>query len=129
LVVLRSHKTNSKLVTVVPLSTTRPEPVEVHHYQLLQNPLPESRKDEVWAKCDLVAVVSTERLDLIRTGRKLPDGRRQYVSLKIGVEQFEAIRRGVIFALGLGSLVTAPLPVDSPRTGLDEPVSPVSEQA
>lgn len=94
-VVLASHKRNSKLVAVVPLSTTRPEPVEEHHYRLLQNPLPDPSVTEVWAKCDMVAVVSTERLELIRTGRKLPNGKREYLTAKIGQEQFDEIRRGV----------------------------------
>jgi uncharacterized protein YifN (PemK superfamily) len=103
-VVLAAHKRNSKLVAVVPLSTTRPDPVEEHHYRLLQNPLPGLSAAEVWAKCDMVAVVSTERLDLIRTGRRLPNGRREYLAPKIGQEQFDEIRRGVAFALGLTRL-------------------------
>ena len=40
-VVLAVHKRNSRLVAVVPLSTTRPDPVEAHHHRLLQNPLPD----------------------------------------------------------------------------------------
>jgi len=106
-VVISAHKRNSKLVAVVPLSTTKPDPIETHHYQLLQNPLPHLPAAEVWAKCDMVAVVSTARLDLIRTGRRLADGRREYVTGKIGAEQFEAIRKAVISGLGLGSLLEA----------------------
>jgi uncharacterized protein YifN (PemK superfamily) len=103
-VVLKAHKTNSKLVVVVPLSTTRPNPVENHHYRLLQNPLLSADgASEVWAKCDIVAVVSTERLDLMRSGRGRPDGKREYLNLQIGPEQFEAIRQCVIAGLGLGT--------------------------
>ena len=104
-VVLSTHKRNRKLVAVVPLSTTAPDPVESHHHRLLQNPLPNEKATEVWAKCDMVAVVSIERLDLIRTGRRLPDGRREYITPKIGAEQFDAIRSAVISGLGLGSLL------------------------
>ena len=104
-VVLSAHKRNSKLVAVVPLSTTAPDPVEAHHYRLLQNPLLNEKEAEVWAKCDMVAVVSIARLDLIRTGRRLPDGRREYITPKIGAEQFDAIRRAVISGLGLGALL------------------------
>ena len=107
-VVLAVHKRNSKLVAVVPLSTTRPDPVEAHHHRLLQNPLPDNKVGEVWAKCDMVAVVSIVRLELVRTGRRLPDGRREYLLPKIGLDQFEAIRKGVVSALGLGSLFGAP---------------------
>lgn len=107
-VVLSTHKRNPKLVAVVPLSTTAPNPVESHHHRLLQNPLPNEQGAEVWAKCDMVAVVSTERLDLIRTGRRHPDGRREYITPKIGADQFDAIRRAVISGLGLGSLLEIP---------------------
>jgi uncharacterized protein YifN (PemK superfamily) len=103
-VVLAAHKRNAKLVAVVPLSTTRPNPVEEHHFQLLQNPLVDSVTKEVWAKCDMVAVVSTKRLELIRTGRRLSNGKREYVTSRIGQEQFDEIRKGVALALGLTSL-------------------------
>jgi uncharacterized protein YifN (PemK superfamily) len=103
-VVLAAHKRNAKLVAVVPLSTTRPDPVEEHHFQLLQNPLVDSAMKEVWAKCDMVAVVSTQRLDLVRTGRRLSNGQREYVTSKIGREQFDEIRKGVALALGLTSV-------------------------
>lgn len=105
-VVLKAHKTHSKLVVVVPLSTTRPNPVERHHYRLLHNPLATSAAIEVWAKCDIVAVVSTERLDLIPSGRRRPDGRREYLNLQISQEQFDAIRQCVIAGLGLGTTLS-----------------------
>lgn len=103
-VVLASHRRNARLVAVVPLSTTRPEPIEEHHFRLRQNPLPEASAAEVWAKCDMVTVVSTERLDLVRTGRRLPGGKREYLVVRIGQDQFDEIRRGVASALGLTSL-------------------------
>lgn len=108
-IVLASHKTNSKLVAVVPLSTTVPGRQEPHHYKLLQNPVPNSH-GEVWAKCDMVAVVSTARLELIRTGRRRADGKREYLNTKIGQEQFDEIRLGVAHALGLISLFEKPKP-------------------
>lgn len=76
-------------------------------YRLLQNPLPHSTAPEVWAKCDMVAVVSIDRLDLVRTPRGA-NGTRQYLSLSIGADQFEAIRRGVVQALGLSSVIIPP---------------------
>ena len=109
-VVLASHKQNSKLVAVVPLSTTAPNVVEAHHHRLKQNPLPDSPANlEVWAKCDMLAVVSIERLDMVRTSRG-PDGKRRYLTLQIGRDQFDAIRRGVVSALGLASLFQPPNP-------------------
>lgn len=100
-IVLAAHKRNSRMVTVVPLSTTAPAVLETHHVKLLQNPLPGGDAVDVWAKCDMLAVVSTERLDLIRTGKRLQNGKREYVVPKIGHEQFDAVRKGVASALGL----------------------------
>ncbi len=102
-VVLAAHKRNSRLVTVVPLSTTAPDPVESHHYRLRQNPLPGASSATVWAKCDMLAVVSIERLDLVRTPRG-PDHRRRYLHLQLEQDEFDALRRGVASALGLLSL-------------------------
>ena len=107
-VVLAVHKRNSKLVTVVPLSTTAPNPIEAHHYRLKQNPIP-GEQAESWVKCDMLAVVSIERLDLVRTARG-PDGKRRYLTPQIGQDQFDAIRRGVASALGLISLFVPPVP-------------------
>ncbi len=113
-VVIAAHKRNSKLVTVVPLSTTAPDLVEAHHYRLKQNPLPDSSPSTVvWAKCDMLAVVSIERLDQYRTARG-SDHRRQYLKIQIGPEQFDEIRRGVASALGLISLFEPPKEAPGP---------------
>jgi uncharacterized protein YifN (PemK superfamily) len=39
-VVLARNRQNRQLVTVVPLSTTRPDPLGAQHHQLAQSPLP-----------------------------------------------------------------------------------------
>ncbi len=105
---LAAHKTNSKLVAVVPLSTTEPKRPEPYHCQLRQSPVPDSRGAPVWAKCDMVAVVSTARLDLIRLHRRRADGRREYMTNRLDSEQFDDIRRGVAHTLGLGMIVLDP---------------------
>ena len=59
-IVIRRHRTNKLLVTVVPLSTTAPQTVLAHHLQLeshLQGANP-----VCWAKCDIVATVSLDDL-------------------------------------------------------------------
>ncbi len=61
-IVLVAHKSNSRLVSVVPLSTTGPNRARPHHYQLRQNPQANEPGRVAWAKCDMVAVVSTMRL-------------------------------------------------------------------
>ncbi|OYQ17666.1 hypothetical protein B7L09_15190 [Pseudomonas mandelii] len=64
-VVIRKHKTNSLLVTVVPLSTTAPDRILDHHLEL-QSHL-QGASPVCWAKCDMVATVSLSRLDRIKS--------------------------------------------------------------
>jgi uncharacterized protein YifN (PemK superfamily) len=66
-VVIHSHKTNPKLVTIVPISATAPSSIEFYHYELNLNNeknieafLSDCKR---WFKCDLVYVVSIDRLD------------------------------------------------------------------
>ena len=95
-VVLAHNRRNSKLVTIVPLSTTQPTFVEEHHCKLSKNPLPGEPEDEVvWAKCDMIATVSLERLDRYRVSR------RQYVIPVVSDDDFKAIKVGVRKALQL----------------------------
>ena len=93
-VVIAKHKHNSGLVTVVPLSTTHPNPVAPYHHRLKENPLPDKPKDLVtWAKCDMVVTVSLARLDRYKVAK------REYVVPSIPAEELEAIRHCVGIAL------------------------------
>lgn len=97
-VVLRKHKHNSKLVTVVPLSTTAPEILDDHHIQL---PTQLAGASAVcWAKCDMVYTVSLARLDRCKV-RSRHGGGRQYVTFSLKAEEFAAVKIAVISALGL----------------------------
>ena len=110
-VILAKHKHNSRLVTVVPLSTTAPDKVEGHHHLLSSNPKPgESKDKQVWAKCDMVSTLSTERLELfsIRTRQG-----RTTVNAHVSDADFQAIKRAVCVALSLSDalvVVNAALP-------------------
>jgi len=97
-VVLAKHKHNSKLVTVVPLSTTAPLELEEHHHEMSENPLPD-KVEVCWAKCDMVYTVSLDRLD--RYKYRDAAGQRAYAAPSIGDEDFEAIRVAVMCALRL----------------------------
>jgi uncharacterized protein YifN (PemK superfamily) len=101
-VISPTHLKRPKLFTVVPLSTTAPDPVLKYHYKLIGNPVPGGEPVEVWAKCDLVATVSVERLDRVKLGR----GR--YEVGHISMEQVRAIRRAALVAIGVD--------LDDPRT-------------
>jgi uncharacterized protein YifN (PemK superfamily) len=94
-VISPNHMRRPGLVTVVPLSTTAPRPVCDYHHRLTGNPIPGDSATEVWAKCDLVATVSIERLDRIRLGR----GR--YEVGHVGMEQVRAMRRCAARSFGI----------------------------
>lgn len=65
-VVIWKHKTNARLVYVVPLSTTPPHTPALA-VELPCLPLPRPGQDQdtrIWVKCDMIYTVSTERLSL-----------------------------------------------------------------
>jgi mRNA interferase MazF len=92
------------LVTIVPLSTTAPEPVEPHHCQItLTVALPPPFDSlNMWAKCDMIATVSLARLDRFR--QRVAGGRRQYLSGQLSTAQLAVVRKSVLCGLGLSSL-------------------------
>ena len=93
-VISPSHMNRPGLQTVVPLSTTAPDPVEPYHYKLLKDPIPNSNV-EVWAKCDMVVTVSERRLDRFKIGRGM------YKTSVITPEELMAIRGCLKYALGI----------------------------
>ncbi len=103
-VVSPRSRSNDKLCTIVPLSTTEPKPIELHHHCLDSKSLPGKFADQkTWAKCDMINRVSLKRLDRVYLG-KTQNGKRQYISQTILQEDFQAIQRCILQALGLASL-------------------------
>jgi uncharacterized protein YifN (PemK superfamily) len=96
-VVIRKHKSNSMLLTVVPLSTTAPDRILDHHLEL-QSHL-QGASAVCWAKCDMVATVSLSRLDRIRSRDR--QGKRIYVISQLETDEFYAIKVAVRSALGV----------------------------
>lgn len=92
------------LVTIVPLSTTGPEPVESHHCPITLNATlpPPFDNPIMWAKCDMIATVSLARLDRFR--QRIAGGKRQYLSGQLSPIQLVAVRKAVLCGLGLSSL-------------------------
>lgn len=89
------------LCTVVPISLTEPK-FDVPYVVKLEfpEPLPAPFDSPVgWVKCDLVATVCFERLDLFRTGRD-QDGKRKYLTRKLSEDDFDRVRRGILCSLG-----------------------------
>jgi uncharacterized protein YifN (PemK superfamily) len=91
------------LLTVVPLSGTETNPPRAYHPKIdLGFELPHPFPAQVWwAKADMVASVSFQRLDLFRTERD-QDGKRKYLNnLKVPEDQFVLIQAAVKLAFGL----------------------------
>jgi len=67
-VVISPYQFNKRgICTVVPLSTTTPQSIEVFHYKISAgNYRFLSQFDDTWVKTDMLATVSLRRLDRIR---------------------------------------------------------------
>jgi uncharacterized protein YifN (PemK superfamily) len=96
-VVISPRRRTTQLATVVPLSSTAPIPVEPWHYRLPPNVYPPAR-GPIWAKCDMVATVSLDRLDRVRVKS---GGTRTYQTFQLGDADLAAILTAVKAALGL----------------------------
>lgn len=105
LVVSPEFKKRNGLCTIVPFSTTEPNPIMPYHYLLCLNPTlpPPYNSTHQWVKADMLATVSFKRLTLPFAG-KGPDGKRQYIKHVIRGHDFESIQRCILNAIGLNSL-------------------------
>jgi uncharacterized protein YifN (PemK superfamily) len=93
-IVSPNHLYRPGLFTVIPLSTTPPNPVCRYHYKLSGNPIP-GESAEVWAKCDLVATVSIVRLDRIKIARG------NYQVGYVSIDQVREMRHCACHSLGV----------------------------
>lgn len=93
------HRDN--LCSVVPISLTAPMHDVPYVVKIeLEEPLPAPFDSPVaWVKCDLVATVSFERLDMFRTGRD-QEGKRKYLTRKLPEDDFERVKEGILRGLG-----------------------------
>jgi uncharacterized protein YifN (PemK superfamily) len=98
-------KRRDGLITVVPLSTTTPNPVCDHHCKIKMDPVLPRPFDsaEVWVKADMVATVGFARLDLIRTPRE-PFSGRKYLTPRLKPEDLKTVYQCVLHAIGIGHL-------------------------
>lgn len=103
-IVSRKSMGKSGLVTVVPLSTTPPNPVKLFHHKLiLSNPLPHPYSAPLmWAKCDIINTVSLNRLWL-PCDRKDSSGKRQYVTRMVNSADLNAIHQCILVAIGINT--------------------------
>ena len=94
-IVSPNHLIRPGLVTVVPLSTTQPEPVQTYHYRLNGSPIPGNAATEVWAKCDMICCVSLHRIDRVKIHRG------NYMVGYVSMEQVKRIRIAAAASFGV----------------------------
>lgn len=94
-VVISGANKRHNLVTVVPLSTTQPSPIQGWHCLVSTNlPAPFHGSAHAYAKCDLVTSVSYQRLDLFYNGKD-HNGKRIYITPTVSQIEFTQICEGI----------------------------------
>ena len=79
IVVSESGEGRQGLCTVIPISSTPPDPIMSFHHEMDSMSIPASyRNKRHWAKCDMIYTVGYERLDRIKAGRDRNTNKRQY---------------------------------------------------
>lgn len=95
------------LVTVVGLSTVKPDPVRKFHCLLPRASLPmigEFQRSDTWVKGDMIYTVGFHRLDLIRLGTRGENGKREYFTSRLGRPMMREIYSCVLHGINLGNL-------------------------
>lgn len=98
-------KGRGQLVTVVCLSTARPEPVMPYHCTVPKAELPMTsffQESESWVKGDLIYTVGFARLSPVSI--RVAGGRRDYYRKKLNDERMREIRACVLHGLAMGAL-------------------------
>lgn len=101
-VVLWKHKSNAKLVYIVPLSTTPPHD-EALAVRLPRLPIPRHGQDpdtKIWVKCDMVYTLSTDRLSM-PVNRASRRAAAAPININVSTPELVAIRACVAKALRL----------------------------
>jgi uncharacterized protein YifN (PemK superfamily) len=97
-VVISPRRRTGGIVTVVPISSVSPTPIEPWHYRLPLGVYPPAR-GEVWIKGDMVAAVALSRLDRVRA--RDARGNRIYETYQLSAADLAAVYAAVKAALGL----------------------------
>lgn len=97
-VVLSPRRRTGQLVTVVPLSSTEPFPLEPWHVLLSPKAYPPAR-GPMWVKADMIATVALTRLDRVKV--TAPSGLRSYHTFQVDSACLMTIRAAVKVGLGI----------------------------
>lgn len=108
LVVAPSIVGRGKLVTIICLSTTEPNPKQNYHYVLPKSSLPQLgnfQSKDTWVKADMIYTVGFNRLEAIRLGKRDPNtNKRVYFTDRLGRENMKGIYNCLLCGLNLGGL-------------------------
>jgi uncharacterized protein YifN (PemK superfamily) len=85
-------------VIVVSRPSKRPGALRPWHVEMDHSPWPANLRNQCWAKCDFLLTVADWRLD--RYFRKDQYGKRKYLPFAATAADFEAIKKGILAALG-----------------------------
>jgi uncharacterized protein YifN (PemK superfamily) len=97
--VVSSHQRQwTRVCTVMPISSLRPNPIEPYHFQLPAGLLPNDKYPEAWIKGDLIVSVADHRLDRLKVGF------RQYATPMAPEGALREARRCALHRLGMHSL-------------------------
>jgi len=90
------------LCTVVPLSTTKPEPVQPYNCEVATPNIPPPFDSATkWAKGDMVYTFSLDRLSRFRLRHRDANGQRMYRTGRLSIDDLLAVKECVRLALGL----------------------------
>lgn len=98
------HK--DKLCTIVPPSITASKS-GIHYQCRIELPIdpPAPYQGRIkWAKADMMATVSYQRLSLPYTSRDPNTGKRKYLQIRVVADDMVKVRKAMLFALGLDNL-------------------------
>jgi len=105
IIVSPRYRNSYKLCTIVPLSTTVPDPIMPYHYEITFNcPLPPPFHSPVaWVKGDMLTTVSFDRVNLPHNGKDM-NGKRKYIINIVDDSQLKKIRECILNAINLSHL-------------------------
>ena len=95
-------KGRDQLCTIVPLSTTKPQPMQPYNCEVaLDPPLPFPYEGPImWVKADMVMCVAFHRLKLLHRGKD-ENGERVYDVRVLPPEKMEEIKECIRYSLGM----------------------------
>lgn len=107
IVLTGSIKGRANLATIAPLSTVKPEPLQLYHYKIPKQSMPMLgifQTEDSWLKGDMIYTVGFHRLNRVLLNKKGPNGKRVYFDNRLGSDQMKQIYQCILHGLNLSKL-------------------------